>query len=206
MTSGTSIKTPAAVGAIIRARRHDRGLSQQALAHRAGVSRKFLMDLEAGHERAELGKTLAILAALGLSLTATEPIPRGNEYDPARRDYAQTFTQLIGSRDYEFAIKMLAEYAAASLKAGMPLLQRSPRLKDPHWSAALAGITNYTAHRLSQPSPAWTRRIKPLNAAWMPAESYRSISEPMKQLTISETTPELAAMNVFIRERSLATA
>jgi hypothetical protein len=107
---------------------------------------------------------------------------------------------------YEFAIKMLADYASASLKAGRPLLQRSPRLKEPHWSAALACITNYTARRLHQPVPPWTRRIKPLNAAWMPAESYRSIREPMKQLTISETPPELAAMNAFIRERSLATA
>jgi|GEM_PF-889063 transcriptional regulator with XRE-family HTH domain len=206
MTSGTIIDTPAAVGAIIRARRQDRGQSQQSLAEAAGVSRKFLIDLESGHERAELGKTLAILAALGLSLTATEPIPRGNEYDPARRDYAQTFTQLIDSRDYEFAIKMLADYATASLKAGRPLLQRSPRLKEPHWSAALAGITNYTAHRLGQPSPSWTRRIKPLDTAWMPAESYRSVREPMKQLTMSQTPQELAAMNVFIRERSLATA
>lgn len=40
----------------------------------------------------------------------------------------------------------------------------------------------------------------------MPAESYRSIREPMKQLIMPETPPELAAMNVFIRERSLATA
>lgn len=206
MTFETSIDSPAAVGAIIRARRQDRGLSQQSLAASTGVSRKFLIDLEAGHERAELGKTLAILAALGLSLTATDPIPRGNEYDPARRDYAQTFTQLIDSHDYEFASKMLADYATASLKAGRPLLQRSPRLKEPHWTAALAGITNYTAHRLGQPSPAWTRRIKPLDEAWIPAESYRNVREPMKQLTMSETPEELASMNVFIRERSLATA
>ncbi|WP_427007971.1 helix-turn-helix domain-containing protein [Pseudarthrobacter sp. H2] len=205
MTRTTSIDTPAAAGAIIRARRQERGLSQQFLAEAAGVSRKFIVDLEAGHERAELGKTMAVLHTLGLSLTATEPIPRGSDYDPARRDYAETFTQLIDSRDFEFAIKMLADYATASLKAGRPLLQRSPRLKDPHWSAALAGITNYTARRLGQPAPPWTRRIRPLNEAWMPAESYRSVREPMKKLAMSETPPELAAMNVFIRERSLAT-
>ncbi|MGY2746976.1 helix-turn-helix domain-containing protein [Arthrobacter sp. UYCu723] len=205
MTRTTSIDTPAAAGAIIRARRQERGLSQQSLAEATGVSRKFIVDLEAGHERAELGKTMAVLHTLGLSLTATEPIPRGSDYDPARRDYAETFTQLIDSRDFEFAIKMLADYATASLKAGRPLLQRSPRLKEPHWSAALAGITNYTAHRLGQPAPPWTRRIRPLNEAWMPAESYRSVREPMKKLAMSETPPELAAMNVFIRERSLAT-
>lgn len=206
MISGTTIETPAAAGAIVRAQRTARGLSQQALADMAGASRKFLIDLEAGHERAELGKTLAVMAALGLTLTATDPIPRGSDHDPARRDYAATFTLLIAARDFEFAIKMLADYASASISAGRPLLQRSPRLKDPHWSAALAGITNYTAHRLGQPTPPWTRRIKPLKEAWLPAQSYRTIREPMKKLTMSETPNELADMNVFIRERSLATA
>ena len=206
MTFETSIDSPAAAGAIIRARRIDKGLSQQTLADMAGVSRKFLIDLEAGHNRAELGKTLVVMATLGLTLAATDPIPRGTDFDPARRDYATTFTRLIAERDFEFAIKMLADYATASLTAGVPLLQRSPRLKDPYWSAALAGITNYTAHRLGQPAPSWTRRIKPLDKAWMPAESYRTIREPMKELTRAETPPELAALNVFIRERSLATA
>jgi len=206
MASGTSIRTPAALGTIIRARRQDLGLSQQTLADKAGVSRKFLMELETGHDRAELGKSMAILAALGLSLEATDPLPRGSEHDPERRDYAQTFTRLLADRDFEFAIKMLADYATASLKAGKPLLQRSPRLKEPHWSAALAGITKYAAHRLGQPAPSWTKRIKPLNEPWMPAESYRHVREPMKQLTMSETPQELAAMNVYIRERSLAPA
>ena len=170
------------------------------------MSRKFLIDLEAGHDRAELGKTLAVMATLGLTLATTDPIPRGSDLDPARRDYAATFTRLIEERDFEFAIKMLADYATASLTAGKPLLQRSPRLKDPHWSAALAGITNYTAHRIGQAAPSWTRRIKPLDAAWMPAESYRIIRAPMKELTRAQTPPELAALNVFIGERSLATA
>lgn len=206
MISGTTIETPAAAGAIVRAQRRARGLSQQALADMAGTSRKFLIDLEAGHKRAELGKTLAVMAALGLTLAATDPIPRGTDHDPARRDYATTFTLLIAARDFESAIKMLADYAGASISAGRPLLQRGPRLKDPHWSAALAGITNYTARRLSQPAPPWTRRIKPLEEAWLPAQSYRTIREPMKKLTMSETPNELADMNVFIRERSLVTA
>ena len=183
----------------------EQGWTQQALADAAGVSRKFLIDLESGHNRAELGKTMAVLAALRLSLSTT-PIPRCGQHDPERRDYAAAFTDLLAKKDFEFAIKMLADYATASLKAGRPLLQSSPQLNDPQWSAALAGVTNYTAHRLDQSAPAWTKRIKPLQEAWMPAESYRTVREPMKQLTQSETPQELAAMNVFIRERSLATA
>ncbi|MFC8304847.1 helix-turn-helix transcriptional regulator [Specibacter sp. NPDC057265] len=205
MTVECNIDTPAEAGALIRAQRTEQGWTQLALADAAGVSRKFLIDLESGHDRAELGKTMAVLAALGLSLSTTTPIPRGREHDPERRDYAATFTDLIAKKDFEFAIKMLADYASASLKAGRPLLQRSPQLKDLRWSAALAGITNYTAHLLDQPAPDWTRHIQPLNEAWMPAESYRTVREPMKQLTQSETPHELAVMNVFIRERSLAT-
>lgn len=206
MTFENTIDTPAAAGALIRRQRIGQGLTQQVLADAAGVSRKFLIDLESGHERAELGKTLAVFAALGLTLATATPIPRGSQHDPERRDYAATFTDLLAKRDFEFATKMLADYASASLKAGRPLLQRSPQLNDPQWSAALAGITNYTAHRLNQPAPDWTKRIQPLNEAWMPAESYRSVREPMKLLTQSETPHELAELNVFIRERSLATA
>jgi y4mF family transcriptional regulator len=98
MTPESTIDSPAAAGAIIRARRTAKGLSQQTLADRAGVSRKFLIDLEAGHDRAELGKTLAVTAALGLTLAATDPIPRGSDFDPARRDYAATFSRLIAER------------------------------------------------------------------------------------------------------------
>jgi hypothetical protein len=133
-------------------------------------------------------------------------MPHGRDYDPERRDFAAAFTDLLAKKDFEFTIKMLADYASASLKAGRPLLQRNPQLNDPQWSAALAGITNYTAHRLDETAPTWTKRIRPLNEGWMPAESYRSVREPMKQLIKSETPDELAAMNVFIRERNLATA
>jgi len=205
MTSGDTIDTPSAAGALIHRQRINQGLTQQSLADAAGVSRKFLVDLESGHERAELGKTMTVLKALGLSLAATIPLPRGSDHDPVRRDYAATFTKLLAKKDFEFAINMLADYASASLKAGRPLLQRSPQLKDHQRSAAPAGITNYTAHRLNQPAPDWTKRIQPLKEAWMPAESYRPVREPMKLLTRSETPPELAELNVFIRERSLAT-
>ncbi|MGA7204765.1 MAG: helix-turn-helix domain-containing protein [Specibacter sp.] len=131
MTFESTIDTPAAAGALIRRQRMNQGLTQLALADAAGVPRKFLIDLESGHERAELGKTMAVLAALGLSFAAAPPIPRGGDHDPERRDYAATFTDLLARKDFEFAFKMLADYASASLKAGQPLLQRSPQLKGP---------------------------------------------------------------------------
>jgi len=101
-------------------------------------------------------------------------------------------------------VEMLAEYATASLKAGKPLLQRTPRLKGP--ALIRCRGRDHQLHRTGSASPHRpTRRINPLDEAWMPAESYRAVGEPMKQLTMSETPPELAAVNDFIRERSLAT-
>lgn len=54
-------------------------------------------------------------------------------------------------------------------------------------------LTNYTAHRLGQPAPAWTRNINALKEASTPAESYGSVRESMKQLTTPDTPHELAS-------------
>lgn len=65
-----SLTTPARVGAAIRGARTREGLTQTQLAGRAGVSRRWLIALERGQgERAELGKILDTLDALGLDLS-----------------------------------------------------------------------------------------------------------------------------------------
>lgn len=56
------------LGAQLRAARLNAGLSQEALAQKAGISRPTLRTLEQGHPTGELGKALAVLRALGLEL------------------------------------------------------------------------------------------------------------------------------------------
>lgn len=75
------IRTPRELGLLIRERRHELRLSQQQLADRAGVGRPWLVSVEAGHARAELGKLLALLAELGLvlDLSATSEQDLGTE-------------------------------------------------------------------------------------------------------------------------------
>jgi len=62
---------------IIRGRRHELGLTQAALADRAGVSRKWVHELEGGKLTAELGLVIRALHALGLEVdvrdTASSP-------------------------------------------------------------------------------------------------------------------------------------
>ncbi len=53
------------LGLLVRERRHDLRLGQAELAARAGVGRPWLVAVEQGHARAELGKLLALLAELG---------------------------------------------------------------------------------------------------------------------------------------------
>lgn len=55
-------------GATIRKRRHQLGLTQDALTKRAGMHRTYLADLESGRRNAALTNIAAMAGALGLSL------------------------------------------------------------------------------------------------------------------------------------------
>jgi HTH-type transcriptional regulator/antitoxin HipB len=58
------------LGASLREARVRAGLTQQQAADAAGVGRRFVVIVEGGHERAELGKVLRLAAAVGLRLDA----------------------------------------------------------------------------------------------------------------------------------------
>ena len=63
------IRTPVDFGLMIRQARRSRGMTQQQLARAAAVGRQWIVAVEAGKPRAELGKVLQTLAALDLSLS-----------------------------------------------------------------------------------------------------------------------------------------
>ena len=65
--------TPTDIGAIVRSTRKAAGLRQDELAGAAGVGLRFIVDLEAGKPTAQIGKTLAVLQALGCSFDITSP-------------------------------------------------------------------------------------------------------------------------------------
>lgn len=78
------LRTVRDVGAAVRRARREAGLSQQALADRAGVSRQWLSRVEAGKgPSAEMGKVLDVLAALGLAVDlVTTPVAEATDNDP----------------------------------------------------------------------------------------------------------------------------
>lgn len=56
---------------IVKAQRKTLKMNQDALAERAGVSRRWISMFENGHETAEIGRLLAVLNALNIRLTAS---------------------------------------------------------------------------------------------------------------------------------------
>lgn len=64
------MRTPADLGAVIRDRRKQLKLDQATLAKRIGVSRQWVIEIERGHARAELGLVLRALDTLNIRLDA----------------------------------------------------------------------------------------------------------------------------------------
>ena len=62
------IRTPLDLGLVIRQQRRHLGLNQADLASRVGVGRQWIVAIEQGKARAELGLVLRTLAALELTL------------------------------------------------------------------------------------------------------------------------------------------
>jgi len=62
------IKTSGDLGQVIRARRKELKWNQSKLAEQIGVSRQWIIDIEKGKPRAELGLVLRTIYALGLSM------------------------------------------------------------------------------------------------------------------------------------------
>jgi y4mF family transcriptional regulator len=68
--STTPIRSIRDLAAVVRGRRKDLGLSQAEIAERAGVSRKWVYEFEAGKPTAEFGLLLRVFDVLDLQLTA----------------------------------------------------------------------------------------------------------------------------------------
>lgn len=62
------IRTAADLGAFIRERRVKLGMDQSDLAEKAGTSRKWIVEVEQGKPRAEIGLVLRTLKTLGVFL------------------------------------------------------------------------------------------------------------------------------------------
>lgn len=112
-----------ALGRKIREAREGRGLSLQETSDRAGWSRRFLIDAEAGRANPSLGKLSDLAEALGLSLAELCDLPRAGR--PSR--YALVGLRGAGKSTLGAALAHALEVPFSELdswierRAGMPI-------------------------------------------------------------------------------------
>lgn len=75
------LRTVRDIGALVRDRRQAAGLTQDQLAGRSGVSRRWLAAVEAGKPGAEIGLVLRTFAALGVDLSASDAVISADSVD-----------------------------------------------------------------------------------------------------------------------------
>lgn len=68
LSAAVSLPDPFDLGRAIRGRRRDRDMTQAQLADAAGVSAKWLSEVENGKPTAEIGKIMGVLGCLGSTL------------------------------------------------------------------------------------------------------------------------------------------
>lgn len=74
-------QNPEQLGRAVRLKRQEKGLSQSALAAQLGVERKWVIRLESGNPKAELGLVLKLLDALGLRASLGDEKPPSSSKD-----------------------------------------------------------------------------------------------------------------------------
>jgi HTH-type transcriptional regulator/antitoxin HipB len=87
----TAIRNSEQLGRAIRLKRQESRLSQSALAERLGVGRKWVIGIESGNPKAEVGLVLKALDALDLRASVGEenppsPTPDRRPAGPSRLD------------------------------------------------------------------------------------------------------------------------
>ena len=199
-----AMRNAADVGAAIRAARRAEGLTQAQLAERAGVGRQWLVALEKGHDRAELGKALAVLAALGLRAgTHAESAPPSRRTWLTAPDAAEAIREELDRGDTDFALRLLARALNDFRSLTEPderaaFLAEPPSTGDRRWDTLLAATVGRACRQASVTAPEWTR-TRPLTSWWFP------VFDPVLTARTMQRTPaDLASKGIWLDERALA--
>lgn len=93
-------RTPQDVGLTIRERRLELGLDQAELARRVGVSRQWLVEIERGKPRAEIGLVLRTLRELDLDVWVGD-LPAADSSPAPAIDLDRVIDRARGAGDEE---------------------------------------------------------------------------------------------------------
>lgn len=89
------VRSPTDLGAAIRDGRKRRGWTQDGLAKRAGVTARWLRDVEHGKPTAEIGLVLRVLSHLGIELDLSDG-PRRKRQTSSNDDDFPDIDDIVG--------------------------------------------------------------------------------------------------------------
>lgn len=201
----TATRSATDTGAAIRAARLARGLTQSELAKKADVGRQWLVALEKGHDRAELGKVMAVLNALGTTLAVRPDAAHagGDRTWLTVADAAEAIREELERGDTDFALRMLARALADYQALTEPtdraaFLAEPPSTGDHRWDTLLAAAVGRACRKAGVRAPEWTK-ARPLPSWWFP------VYDPVLTARTMQRTPvDLASRGIWLDERALA--
>jgi XRE family aerobic/anaerobic benzoate catabolism transcriptional regulator len=208
-----------ALGHKIRAAREARGDSMQEAAERAGWSRRFLVDAEAGRANPSLGKLSDLAEALGLELAELCNLPRTSR--PQRfalvglRGAGKSTLGRALARSLEVPFSELDPWIERS--AGMPIseifeLEGSAGYRRHEASALEAWLSHHGTGVLAAPggivqSPTYDRLLRSCRTIWLRARPEDHLERVRAQ---GDTRPmqgqpdALERLRTILREREAA--
>ncbi len=194
------------VGAAIRSARRARGLTQAELARRAGIGRQWLIAVEQGHDRAEIGMVASVLRHLELALEVAPARATAESESPTwltARELAEALRTEIARGDTAFALRLTGRALAdlRRLKRADEIaafLAPPPSTGDRRWDTLVAAAVGRECRLLGIDAPAWTH-VPPLATWWFP------VFDPVLAARTFQHTPvDFAARGIWLDERALA--
>lgn len=183
---------------MLRQARQSSGLTQEALAARAGTTQSAIAAYESGAKQPSVATLDRLVAAAGLvvewRLHAAPPLARA----------AQGLGAALGRHDINEMLRYLAGLVDEIGRmppgdAGAALGREPEEVGDPRGDALLAGVVEWLAHRGGIRTPAWTRQPRRFLDQWWFVTPYRSLHAS----ALVETPAELANRGVFLHRSSL---
>ena len=183
--------------ALLRAARSNRGISQRALAHAAGIHQPRIAALESATEDATVDRLAKLLRALGTQLTLVPSNLRAvwAAADDVRRALAEHDERSA----WREIIQLNDDLRAADAATCVTLAVTPPALTGhAHFDALLAAITDaaLTDRRLSR--PAWLD-----DERWRLTESWDVEDVPALQQAARRSTPKAIRRHGIYLDRAV---
>ena len=162
------------------------GLSQRALAARAGVAFRTVQLIEAGRHDARLSTVRRLTAALGL--------PGREVFVPAGDALADAADSIVRDGFQSWKLHLFDFVDAFRRAPAARAVERSPSLRTPpRLMALMAAVVERLCGERGLPVPLWCGGVRPLPEPW-----FVSGVENLKAAALLESPPEFRRRGVFV--------